>query len=198
MLVVPSVTTVAHPGTPREILTARGTGVVKRHNNHGRLDTFERCLVGRRCINEPLARLAAFTSQGETDLERTRTFVQVSLFSLVRAPNAAPLCVSAWWMTSATALSSSESLSIVFHESQNKAVHLQGCLARLGAIMACQLDLKESVVTDEDDVVMCCRIEFAGSVRRDDGITTGMESGREELTSVTSRRHAYICTHSHL
>ena len=58
MLIVPSVTTIAYPSTPREIFAVCRPGVVKRHNNHGGLDTFERCLVGRRCVDEPSARLA--------------------------------------------------------------------------------------------------------------------------------------------
>ena len=51
-----------------------------------------------------------------------------------------------------------------FYPSKDKAVHFQVGGTQLGAIRTCKLDLKEAVVANKDDVIVCCRIEFVGSV----------------------------------
>jgi len=52
--------------------------------------------------------------------------------------------------------------------------------AQFGTVGVRELDLEEPVVSDEDDVIVCCRIEFVGGVLRDSGISSGMESGQED------------------
>jgi hypothetical protein len=61
---------------------------------------------------------------------------------------------------------------------KSKLVRFQIRHARLGTVGVRELDLEKSVVSDEDDVVVCCRIEFVGGVFGDSGISSGMESGQ--------------------
>ncbi len=61
---------------------------------------------------------------------------------------------------------------------KSKLIRFQIRHAQFGTVGVRELDLKEPVVSDEDDVVVCCRIEFVGGVLRDSGISSGMESGQ--------------------
>ncbi len=63
-----------------------------------------------------------------------------------------------------------------------KDVRFQVRRAQLGAVCAGELHLKEPVVANEDDVIVCGRIEFVGSVRGNIGASTGVESARDERT----------------
>jgi len=47
-----------------------------------------------------------------------------------------------------------------------------------------ELDLKDSVVTNEDNVIVCCEIKFVSGVLWDGGISTGVKSGQERITSL--------------
>ena len=61
---------------------------------------------------------------------------------------------------------------------KSKLVLFQICHAQLGTVGMREFDLEEPVVSYEDDVVVCCRIEFVGGVFGDSGISSGMESGQ--------------------
>lgn len=61
---------------------------------------------------------------------------------------------------------------------KSKLVRFQICHAQFGTVGVGELDLEEPVVSDEDDVVVCRRIEFVGDVLGDSGISSGMESGQ--------------------
>ena len=60
-----------------------------------------------------------------------------------------------------------------------KAVRFQVRRTQFGAVCAGELHLKEPVVANENDVVVCGRIEFVGGVRGSVGVSTSVESGRE-------------------
>ena len=61
---------------------------------------------------------------------------------------------------------------------KSKLIRFQIRHAQFGTVGVREVDLKETVVSDEDDVVVCCRIEFVGGVLWDSGISSGMESGQ--------------------
>jgi len=47
---------------------------------------------------------------------------------------------------------------------KSKLIRFQIRHAQSGTVGVSELDLEEPVVSDEDDVVVCCRIEFVGSL----------------------------------
>lgn len=59
---------------------------------------------------------------------------------------------------------------------QIKLIPLQVRHTQFSSVGVRELDLEEPVVSNEDDVVVCCRIKFVGGVLRDSGISTRMES----------------------
>jgi hypothetical protein len=68
------------------------------------------------------------------------------------------------------------------HVKKSKAVRFQVRRAQFGAVCAGELHLKEPVVANENDVVVCGRIEFVGGVRGNVGVSISVESGRDERT----------------
>ena len=69
-------------------------------------------------------------------------------------------------------------LSLDAEKNLSRLVRFQIRRAQFSTIRICELDLEESVVTNEDDMIVSCRIEFMSGVFRDDWISTGMEPGR--------------------
>jgi len=57
-----------------------------------------------------------------------------------------------------------------------------------------ELDLEELVVSDEDDMVVCCRIKFVGGVLRDSRISSGMESDKEDNKDQVCGLREHACT----
>ena len=135
-------------------------------------------------MNEPFACLydkRSISSEGTMKLREPRTCTQLSLFSLVRAPNETPSCVSAWRMMSAMALVGGKTSSVSAPRKTNqKYVRFQVRRAQFSAVCASELHLKEPVVANENDVVVCGRIEFVGGVRGSIGVSTRVESERDE------------------
>lgn len=70
---------------------------------------------------------------------------------------------------------------IIMQRVQSKLIRLQVRHTQFGTVGVRELDLEEPVVSNEDDVVMCCRIKFVGGVLRDSGISTDMESWKREI-----------------
>lgn len=82
-------------------------------------------------------------------------------------------------MTSATALACQQLSSVFISQRvKSKCVRFQVRRAQSGSIRIRKLDLEESVVTNEDDVIVRRRIKFVGGVFGDNRISTGMESGQ--------------------
>ena len=76
----------------------------------------------------------------------------------------------------------------------SKSVLFQVCRAYFGAVCPGELHLKEPVVANENDMVVCSRIEFVRGVRWNIGISRRVESANcEQCTS-----HTVSKTHSHL
>ena len=61
---------------------------------------------------------------------------------------------------------------------KSKPIRFQVRHAQFSTVGVRELDLEEPVVSDEDDVVVCCRIKFVGGVLRNSGISSSMESGQ--------------------
>lgn len=70
MLVVPAVLPVTDPCPPRQVFTTGRPTVVKCHNNHSRLDAFQRCFIGWRGLDQSLARLRPFQYRCRMRLKR--------------------------------------------------------------------------------------------------------------------------------
>ena len=64
---------------------------------------------------------------------------------------------------------------------KSKLIRFQIRHAQFSTVGVRELDLEEPVVSDEDDMVVCCGIEFVGGVLRNGGISSGMESGQGRL-----------------
>ena len=77
-----------------------------------------------------------------------------------------------------------------------KSVLFQVCRAHFGAVCAGKLNLKESVVANKNNMVVCDRIEFVRGVRGNIGVSRRVESANDE--QCTSMAHYLAGTHSHL
>jgi hypothetical protein len=73
-----------------------------------------------------------------------------------------------------------------------KGVLFQVCRTQFGAICAGKLHLKEPVVTNENDMVVCGRIEFVGRVRGNIGVSRRMESARRASREQRTSRHCRV------
>ena len=122
----------------------------------------------------------SISCRGGMKQRESRTCAQLSLFSLVRAPNGTPCCVSAWRMMSATALVGVNDISSRLTK-KPKCVPFQVRHAQFGAICAGELHFKEPVVANENDVVVCGSIEFVRGVRGNIGVSRRVESRRDEM-----------------
>ena len=65
-------------------------------------------------------------------------------------------------------------------KANQRCVRFQVRRAQFSAVCAGELHLKEPVVANENDVVVCGRIEFVGGVRGSIGVSTRVESERDE------------------
>jgi hypothetical protein len=79
-------------------------------------------------------------------------------------------------------------------KSKSRRVLFQVGGGQLSPIRVRELDLEESVVTNEDDVIVCCGIEFVGGVLWDGGISTGVEPGHERHHVSERCERTYILT----
>ena len=67
-------------------------------------------------------------------------------------------------------------------EKAKKLVRFQVRCTQFGTVSAGELHLKEPVIANENDVVVCSRIEFVGGIRGEVRVSIRVESRQDEQT----------------